>query len=143
MSNNSATCSPIHRGLGQRPRDEVTAHQILQLAVRFIANQDKHVSEHREVTENQKLQLAAGFIEVLDNTCLNRERGQNKQESIICDPMLTAPLGSEIHQSFTSVVNLTVLTASEVSRPAVAQQNVVYHYTGHHMTQQVELANMR
>ena len=127
----------------QRSRNGVTAHQILQLAVRFIANQDKHVSEHREVTVYQKHQLAAGSIEVLDNTCLNRKRGQNKPESIICDPMHTIPLGCGIHQSSTFAGDLTILTPSEVSRPAVAQQISVYHDTGHHMTQQVELANKR
>ena len=71
------------------------------------------MSEHREVNVYQKLQLAAGFIEVLDNTCLNKERGQSKPESIICDPMLTAPLGCGIYQSFTLVVDLTVLQSCE------------------------------
>ena len=102
------------------------------------------MSEQREVTENQILQLTVRFTEILGSTCLNRKRGQSTPESVNCDPVLTAPLGCAVPQSFTLVVNLTVLTSSEVFRPAVAQQyGVVYHDPGHHMTQQVELANVR
>ena len=104
----SETCSPIHRNPGQtrqtakqplRTRfcnlqsdtsrfwantcNNVTAHQILQLAVRFIALQGKHVSEQREVTVYKILQLTVRFIEILGNTCFNRKR-ERSENSKVC-----------------------------------------------------------
>ena len=114
--------------------------------IRFCSLQSDSSRSRANTRVNKEKSLYTKFFNYSpvhrDNTCLNRERGQSTPESVNY-PVLAAPLGCEVPQSFTLVVSLTVLTPSEVFSPAVPQQYVVYHDPGHHVTQQVELANVR